>query len=292
MRVERKVPLAPYTSMRIGGLASFMYFPENYKDVSMAIEEAKCRGLPLFVLGRGSNTIFGNYKGVVVNMRKLKGLEVSCREGSCHVSAECGVLLSELIKISLELNLDGIYKLGGFPATVGGAVSMNAGAFGYEICRNLKRVLFVNWEGEIQELEKEDLNFSYRSSPFPEKGIVLRAEFEFTLNPLNVMEEYTYIKRKRKRTQPINMFTCGSMFKNPKGDYAGRLLEKVNMKGYRVGDVIFSDVHANFLVNLGDGKFADVLKLTCEAKRRVYEEFGINLEEEVRLVESCSPYGG
>ncbi len=292
MEVERNVPLAPYTSVRIGGLASFMYFPENYKDVSMVIEEAKYKGLPLFVLGRGSNTIFGDYKGVVINMRKLKGLEVSCRERNCHVIAECGVFLSELIKISLELNLDGIYKLAGFPATVGGAVAMNAGAFGYETSKNLKRVLFVKWDGEIQELEKEDLDFSYRSSPFPEMGIVLRAEFEFNLSPLNVMEEYTYIKEKRKGTQPINMFTCGSTFKNPKGDHAGRLLEKVNMKGYRVGDVAFSDVHANFLVNLGNGKFKDVIKLTSEAKRRVYEEFGINLEEEVRLVESCSTYGG
>lgn len=292
MEVERNVPLAPYTSVRIGGLASFMYFPENYKDVSMVIEEAKCKGLPIYVLGRGSNTIFGDYKGIVINMRKLKGLEVSCREGSCHVSAECGVFLSELIKISLELNLDGIYKLAGFPATVGGAVAMNAGAFGYEACRNLKRVLFVKWDGEIQELEKEDLNFSYRSSPFPEMGIVLNVEFEFNLSPLNVMEEYTYIKEKRKGTQPINMFTCGSTFKNPKGDYAGRLLERVNMKGYRVGDVAFSDLHANFLVNFGNGKFKDVIKLTSEAKRRVYEEFGINLEEEVRLVESCSTYGG
>jgi len=196
-----------------------------------------------------------------------------------------------VVKLGVELNLEGIYRLAGFPASVGGAVAMNAGAFGFEVSKALKEVLFLDWEGNIQRISRKDLEFSYRKSPFPERGMVLEAVFEFKKAKGSVREEYEGIKNKRKATQPINMPTCGSTFKNPEGNYAGYLLERVGMKGYRVGGVAFSNLHANFLINLGKGSIDEVYKILEEAKRRVYEEFGIKLEEEVRIIESGSPYG-
>jgi len=168
---------------------------------------------------------------------------------------------------------------------------MNAGAFGYEISQHLVEVVFIDWEGRLQIAKKEDLHFSYRKSLFPELGIVLMATFEVPTAMHKVEEEFERIRKKRKQTQPINMPTSGSTFKNPQGEYAGRLLEKVGMKGYRMGDIAFSELHANFLVNLGRGSYKQVVKIIQEAKKRVFEEFGIVLEEEVRLVEGCGAYG-
>ncbi len=291
MHIEKEADLTNYTTIKIGGKASFLCFPSTYEEVYQAIRMAQDKDLPVFFLGRGSNTIFGDYKGVVIVTKELREMKVRQEGNKVYVSAECGVPLSQLIKLAVDMNLKGIYRLAGFPATVGGAVAMNAGAFGSETSQYLKSLLVMFWDGTIERLSAQELSFGYRSSPFPEMGIVLRADFEFDIADFDVKKEYQLIKERRKRTQPINMPTAGSTFKNPPGAYAGELLEKVGMKGYRVGDTALSDLHANFLVNLGRGKFTEVIKILKEAKRRVYEEFGIELEEEVRIVESCGAYG-
>jgi UDP-N-acetylmuramate dehydrogenase len=291
MRVEKEADLRNYTTIKIGGKASFLCFPATYEEIFHAVRMAQDKGLPVFFLGRGSNTIFGDYKGVVIMTREFKEIKVRRKGNKVFVSAECGVPLSELVKLAVNMNLRGIYRLVGFPATVGGAVAMNAGAFGCETSQYIRSLLVMAWDGTIERLSAEELSFGYRSSPFPQMGIVLRADFEFATADFDVKKEYQLIKERRKRTQPINMPTSGSTFKNPPGTYAGQLLEKVGMKGYRVGDTALSDLHANFLVNLGRGKFTEVIKVLQEAKKRVYEEFGIELEEEVRIVESCGAYG-
>lgn len=292
LKLEKNVLLAPYTTIRIGGTARFMCFPSDFAELSKAIRWAKEEGLPVFLLGRGANTIFGNYCGLVINTSRLNGMKVFHTGEKVLLEAQCGVRLSQVVKLALELNLEGIYRLAGFPATVGGAVAMNAGAFGTEISHYLKSLLVMDWEGNVGKIRAEDVKFDYRSSPFPDMGIVLMAELRLRRANFDVKSEYSLIRDKRKRTQPINMPTSGSTFKNPPGQYAGKLLEMVGMKGYRVGDVAFSHLHANFLVNLGDGRYEDALKILLEAKRRVYEEFGIYLEEEVKVVESCSTHGG
>jgi len=162
--------------------------------------------------------------------------------------------------------MEGVYKLYGFPATVGGAVSMNAGAYGYEIS-------------------------AYRNSPFPKYGIVTEATFCLYPSDISVREEISKIKRDRLMKQPINMPTSGSTFKNPKEAPAGLLLEKFGMKGFRKGNVMFSDKHANFLINLGGGTFDDVIYLINKAVDAIKEEAGIVLEKEVRLIEDSGVDG-
>ena len=168
---------------------------------------------------------------------------------------------------------------------------MNAGAFGVEMKDFILEVTYLDWSGELRKIAREGLEFSYRSSPFPRKGIVVSCLLRLRRSEEPVSEDYNRIRRLRRSTQPINVPTSGSTFKNPLPHKAGELLERVGMKGCRLGGVAFSEKHSNFLVNLGEGSIEDVKALIEEAKRRVYEEFGIDLEEEVRLVEDSGSDG-
>ncbi|AAC06751.1 UDP-N-acetoenolpyruvoylglucosamine reductase [Aquifex aeolicus VF5] len=207
------------------------------------------------------------------------------------MEAFAGTPLKDLIRFSVKENIRNFYKLLGFPASVGGAVSMNAGAFGVEISDFLKEVYFVDWEGKLQKAKRDELSFSYRKSPFPELGIVYKVVFELGKSEENILPKYEKIRRIRKEKQPINFPTSGSTFKNPKGNFAGKLLEEVSLKGFRLKNVGFSEKHANFLVNYGGGTFSEVVDLINIAKERVYENFGIVLEEEVKLIESSGSDG-
>jgi UDP-N-acetylmuramate dehydrogenase len=282
----RNVGLAELTSIGVGGRADYLAFPESPEDVRKAVLFAREKDIPLYVLGGGSNTIFGDIRGLVLSTEKLSGWDFIEENGKLVVRVLSGTPLKEVVNLSLKKNLSDIYKLLGFPASVGGAVAMNAGAFGVEISSFLKRVLFMDWDGNMIEADATDLRFSYRSSPFPELGILISCTFELKPSQKPVLEEFKRIRSLRKNTQPINRPTSGSTFKNPYPMYAGELLERVGMKGYRVGGVSFSRKHANFLINHGGGSFKDVIGLIGEAKRRVWEEFGVHLEEEVRLIES------
>ncbi|MCS7171019.1 MAG: UDP-N-acetylmuramate dehydrogenase [Aquificaceae bacterium] len=291
MKLLKHVKLSSFTTIGVGGTARYFCEPKNIEDIIHVLLFALDKGLEVFPLGRGANTIFGDFDGIVLNLRRLRGIRIQKADETFLIEAMAGEPLSELVKLSIEENLEGLYRLAGFPATVGGAVAMNAGAFGYEIRKNLLEVKFLDWEGRPHRVKVKELDFSYRSSPFPELGFVVSALFEVPKAEVSVKEQHRAIVKKRKQTQPINMPTSGSTFKNPPEDYAGRLLEKVGMKGYRLGQVAFSDIHANFLVNLGGGTYTQVVRIIEEAKRRVFEEFGIILEEEVRLVEGSGAYG-
>jgi len=286
MLIPENVPLKNLTSIKVGGKARFYAEPRNVEELRNFIEFSKTKGIPLFILGNGSNTILGDVNGLVLNLRKLKGLKVLQINGKFRVEALSGTPLREIIRLSVRENLKEFYKLLGFPASVGGAISMNAGAFGVEISQFLKEVYFLDWEGNLHKVKQEELEFSYRKSPFPKLGIVYKAVFELEKSEENILPEYERIRSIRKTKQPINLPTSGSTFKNPKGEYAGRLLEKVGLKGFKLKDMGFSEKHANFLVNYGEGTFREAEDLIFLAKERVFDEFGIKLEEEVKLVES------
>ncbi len=285
MEILKEANLAPLTSIKIGGIAQALAFPESFEDVRRIILEARDRDKPVFVLGGGSNTIFGNLRGFVVSLSKLRGLEIEKKGYKLSVRVLAGTPLRDIIALAIKENLNGIYKLFGFPATVGGAVAMNAGAFGVEISGFIREVTFISWEGELITLSREDLEFSYRRSPFPTAGVILSCLFELEPSATDVLEDLKRIREIRRKTQPLNVPTSGSTFKNPVGEYAGVLLERVGMKGFRMGGVAFSEKHSNFLVNLGKGTLEQVKKLLEEAKIRVYQETGILLEEEVKLIE-------
>ncbi len=291
MELLEGIDLSRLTSIRIGGRARYLAMPTDVEDLSRVIQESREKDLPLFILGGGSNTIFGNVEGFVVSLERLRGVRVVEENGSFLVEALAGTPLKEITVLALKENLEGIYRLLGFPATVGGAVAMNAGAFGVEIKDFIMEVTYLDWFGELRRIAREELEFSYRSSPFPGKGIVVSCLFKLRRSEEPVSEDYNRIRRLRRSTQPINVPTSGSTFKNPLPHKAGELLERVGMKGYRLGGVAFSEKHSNFLVNLGGGSVEEVKALIEEAKRRVYEEFGIDLEEEVRLVEDSGSDG-
>lgn len=292
MEILKNADLSKWTTIKIGGICSYMAFPEKIEDIVYLINLSKDRDLPLFILGRGANTIFGNVKGIVINMLRLKkDPEIIRGKEGVEIKISAGNPLSDLINLAIEKNLGSIFKLYGFPATVGGAISMNAGAYKYEISEELTSIKFIDWEGKLQEAVKEDLRFSYRSSQFPHIGIILEARFFLKPSPLDVKREVKLIKERRKSTQPINNLTSGSTFKNPGGISAGVLLERCGFKGKREGNVKFSEKHANFLINMGGGKLEEVKKLIDEAKRVIFQEKGINLEEEVKIIEDSGTDG-
>ena len=291
MELIESFDLSRLTSIRIGGRVKYLALPENVEDLSAAVRMSREEDIPLFILGGGSNTIFGDVEGFVVYLERLRGLSVKEDNGYLLVEALAGTPLKEITGLALRENLEGIYRLLGFPATVGGAVAMNAGAFGVEIKDFILEVTYLDWSGELKRLRREELDFSYRRSPFPKTGVVVSCLFQLRRSERPVIEDYRMIRNLRRSTQPINVPTSGSTFKNPLPKKAGELLERVGMKGYRVGGVAFSEKHSNFLVNLGGGSIYEVKELIGEAKRRVYEEFGIELEEEVRLVEDSGSDG-
>ncbi len=289
--IKKGVDLSRCTTIRVGGAARFFATPADVDELVECVKFAQDMDIPIFILGGGSNTVFGNVNGLVVSMALLRNMKVMETEQGLSISAQAGVPLKDIVSLGVKKNLKGIYKLLGFPATVGGAVSMNAGAFGVEISEFIREVEFISWSCERVRVDAKELKFGYRSSPFPEAGIVSSVVFHIGKATEPVVEDYKTIRRKRKKSQPINMPTSGSTFKNPREGFAGELLERAGMKGYKVGDIAFSTVHANFMVNLGSARVDEVRKLISKAKERVYEEFGVRLEEEVRIVEDSGVDG-
>ena len=291
MDFEKDYPLSNLTSIGIGGKAEYFVRVRRVEELIEAVRFAKKEGIPLYLLGGGSNTIFGDVRGLVIKVEEFYPPRVEDMGDFIRVRASAGTPLKEIISLAVKENLKGIYRLMGFPATVGGAVAMNAGAFGAEIGDFLERVRFVRWDGEIEEVEGNELELGYRTSPFPHAGIITEITLSLRRSSAPISEEFRIIRERRRSTQPINRKTSGSTFKNPDGEKAGRLLEISGMKGKRVGNVSFSEVHANFLINHGGATFGEVLELIETAKERVKQETGYRLEEEVRLVEDCGSDG-
>ncbi|MDW8237166.1 MAG: UDP-N-acetylmuramate dehydrogenase [Aquificaceae bacterium] len=284
--LEKKKSLRELTSIRIGGIARLLATPTNIQELKEYIKIA--RDMDVFVIGRGSNTIMGDFDGIVIRTSRFQELSVKEMRNTFCIYAGAGISLMTLVRIANELNLEGIYKLDGFPASVGGAVSMNAGAFGCEFSEFIKSVDFIGWDGELHRINKEELSFSYRNSQFPELGLVIGVSLEFKKANTSVAQESLKIKTKRLSSQPRGVLTCGSTFKNPPGDFAGRLLELSGLKGFKLGNVGFSSKHANFLINFGNASFSEASEIIVLAREKVFENFNVLLEEEVKLIASNS----
>jgi len=286
MKVLKNASLRDFTTIRVGGKALYFFTPSSLGELREVIRFSREENLPFYVLGRGANTIFGNVEGVVLHTRLLRGIRVKESGEEVEISALCGTPLKEIQKIALELKAGEFYKLYGFPASVGGAVAMNAGAFGREVADFLREVYVLSWEGELLKLTREELNFSYRNSPFPKMGIVFKAVFTLKKTKNSLKKELERIKRERILKQPLNLPTSGSTFKNPPGHFAGKLLEEAGLKGFRLREAGFSKKHANFIVNYGRAEPEEIKELIEMAKERVKSFAGVLLEEEVKFVEA------
>jgi UDP-N-acetylmuramate dehydrogenase len=273
--------LSKYTWMRVGGAADYYVEPVDRNDLVAIAKYFQQNGFPFLILGRGSNVLVSDegIRGAVINLETaLSGLKM---EGDCIV-AEAGVWLQKFVDFCIQHDFSGVEMLAGVPGTIGGAVVMNAGAYGGEISDHLIEVEILRG-GEIVRVLKKDAGFSYRHSAF-DQDVVLSASFQL---PQGDREELAKRRRelimKRNETQPLELPNSGSMFKNPPNTFAAKLIEQAGLKGKRIGNAQISEKHANFVVNLGSAKAADIIQLLELARRTVYQNSGIQLEIEVKL---------
>lgn len=276
--------LAKYTSWRVGGEADWMFIPQDKQDLINFIKSQHGRE-PLFWLGLGSNLLVrdGGIRGTVINTRnRLKSM--SKKDGS-RVYVEAGVPCALIARYCGEQGMVGAEFLAGIPGTLGGALKMNAGAFGGETWAIVDSVETVDAFGQVRQRNRPDYDIAYRSVSGPAQEWFLSAELR--LEPGDVAESQQKIKillERRNQTQPTNQPSCGSVFKNPPGDFAARLIEACGLKGYRIGGAEVSAKHANFIVNTGGANAADIEALIGYVQDTVETMQGIRLLTEVCVV--------
>ena len=275
-------PLAELTSLRIGGPADAFVSPEDVHDVCRIVRQARAARVPVMVLG-GTNLLVqdGGIRGMVLSLSKLAAVE---QEDDRLVFAEAGVRMPTLLGFAVHHALSGLEWAAGIPGTVGGAVVMNAGTRLGAIQDCLDAVQMVDPDGRLSIHSAADFSFGYRSVSLPE-GIVVGAWLRLT--PASREDIESHIKaylQYRKQSQPLSQPNAGSVFKNPPGTTAGRLIEEAGLKGYRVGDAQVSPKHANFIVNLGRARAVDVLRLIETIRQAVLRRTGIGLELEWKVV--------
>ena len=276
--------LKKHTTYGIGGPADLMIFPKSKQDLIKVIEIINENKIQLTILGSGSNVLVSDngIRGAVISLKNsLKQIEVDDN----ILYAECGTMLGKIVKHAVKNNLIGLENLNGVPGTLGGALIMNAGAWGGEISENLIHVEVINSKSEIQKIQKKDLNFSYRQSSFNKDDILLSAKFNLKKADKDIIKEnFIEAQSGRKKSQPLNKRSAGSLFKNPKNNSAGELLDDAGLKGFSIGDAKISEKHANFFINDGDATSKDMLMLIKKAHKEVKDKFNINLSLEVKLM--------
>ena len=276
--------LKKHTTYGIGGPADLMIFPKSKQDLIKVIEIINENKIQLTILGSGSNVLVSDngIRGAVISLKNsLKQVEVDDN----ILYAECGTMLGKIVKHAVKNNLIGLENLNGVPGTLGGALIMNAGAWGGEISENLIHVEVINSKSEIQKIQKKDLNFSYRQSSFNKDDILLSAKFNLKKADKDIIKEnFIEAQSGRKKSQPLNKRSAGSLFKNPKNNSAGKLLDEAGLKGFSIGDAKISEKHANFFINDGDATSKDMLMLIKKAHKEVKDKFNVNLSLEVKLM--------
>lgn len=278
-------PLANHTTWRIGGPADLLIQPKDKESLRTALQILHRHDIPWSVIGRGSN--------LLVRDRGIRGAVLKVTEGLSHcefrgeeVCVGAGYSMIRLAMETGKMGLTGMEFAGGIPGTVGGAVYMNAGAHGSDLSRILIDAEILFESGDMKVLTNEELNFSYRTSLLQQqKGIVVEARFRLQQGDRKeIAATLAANKERRRQTQPLKMPCAGSVFRNPPGDHAGRLIEAAGLKGYRYGGAQVSEIHANFIVNRGGATAADVLTLIKHIQDTIRDKNGIDMHPEVLVV--------
>ncbi len=290
--VRLQEPMSAHTTFRIGGPADYFVEAGNESVLKELLLLCKETETPFFILGNGSNLLVSDegYRGVMISLRGFD--EISFREGEgteagkTIMTAGSGVLLSKAAMQAAERGLTGFEFAGGIPGTLGGAVTMNAGAYGGEIRDVILSARVMTKAGDVRELSTEKLALSYRHSIIQEKDlIVLSADFAFDHgDEEQIKEQMRQLNARRREKQPLEYGSAGSTFKRPEGYFAGKLIQDAGLKGYRSGDVMVSEKHGGFVVNVGKGTCRDAMRVIEHVQRTVYEQFGVELELEVKRV--------
>lgn len=278
-------PMSAHTSYGIGGPAWAYITPRDTSDLSEILHFANTYSLPTFFVGSGSNLLVADegIDGLVITLGKsFRKLEISGNK----IYAESGVMLGHLVKESMKQHLSGLESMIGVPGTLGGALIMNAGAFGGEISNCLINVKVMTISGNIKQYDAGDIDFSYRHSTFKENEIIISANFELKEEPSEMISKNRNIASKgRKINQPLRFRSAGSVFKNPKPDLAaGYLIDKAGLKGTHCGEAEISTHHANFFINHGQAKAGDIINLIRIARKKVQEKFNITLDLEIKTL--------
>jgi len=283
-QIETDRPLAPFTSYKIGGPTAVWVAPVTQDGVGRALEVIHEKKVPLFILGRGSNLLISDHgwDGVTLYLGENFS-NWTFDHGQAKVLA--GTLLMDLIRAVVEKGLSGLELLAGIPGGVGGALRMNAGAFGQEIEQVTVSVGGFRRDGTPFSANRRAINFGYRCVSELDKVVITSALFQFTQEDADALRaRMNDILALRAEKQPLNYPSCGSVFKRPAGYYAGALIEETGLKGKRIGGAMISRKHAGFILNVDNAKAVDVYALIQLIEARVLDRFGVRLEREVKLI--------
>ncbi|HDX9590468.1 TPA: UDP-N-acetylmuramate dehydrogenase [Bacillus pseudomycoides] len=283
-KVKKDEPLKKYTFTKTGGNADYFVLPTTYQEVQDVIKYANQNKIDFTILGNGSNIIIrdGGIRGIVLNLTNLTDILLKDNK----VIVQSGATIIDTSKFALENHLTGLEFACGIPGTVGGAVYMNAGAYGGEVSHVIENVLVLTRDGEILNLNKDDLELEYRNSSISREGyLVLEATFALQEGDYNKikeqMDELTFL---RESKQPLEYPSCGSVFKRPPGMFAGKLIQDSGLQGKQIGGVQVSTKHAGFMVNVGEGTASDYVKLIRYVQETVKSKFNVELETEVKII--------
>lgn len=284
-RVKRDELMRDHTSFKVGGKAKILVFPQTAEDIIAAVKCCKESGQNYYIMGKGSNIIVkdSGYNGVII---KLGDHYNRITVNGDQVRADSGALLSMIASTAFDHSLEGIEFASGIPGTVGGAVTMNAGAYGGEMSLIVEQVRVISQVGEIITIGNKDMNFGYRHSVIQEKAyIVVGVDLKLRNgNKEEIKKKTKELTARRNEKQPVNFPSAGSIFKRPEGYFAGKLIEDAGLKGLALGGARVSPLHAGFIVNEGNAKAEDILSLIEIIKQTVLDKNGVQLETEVKVI--------
>ena len=288
MEIVKNAKMKEYSNMKVGGTAKELIFIDDKNELKEVLQTRN----NIFLLGNGTNTLIndGNLDISFLSLKRLKNITVEKKVRNENkennydlVRVEAGLDLDDLIEFMEKNDYSGLENITGIPGSVGGLVNMNGGAYGTEIFDCIEEVEVCKNDGKIIKIETTDLNFKYRTTEIKEnKWIVISALFKFGFGFDKAASEDK--REQRKVKHPLDLPNLGSTFKNPKGKFAARLISDANLKGYRVGDAAVSTKHPNFVTNLGNATFNDVISVIEHVKEVVFEKFGIKLETEIIIL--------
>jgi UDP-N-acetylmuramate dehydrogenase len=279
-------PMKKHTTFRIGGPAD-IYVEPSISQMVPLITFLKESSVPYIVIGNGSNLLVSDdgIEGVVISLGK-SAAEISINTDTAEITVEAGAMLSSVANRAADSGLTGLEFASGIPGSIGGAVYMNAGAYGGEMKDVITSVQILKADGQAEEISVDKLDLSYRHSALMENpGIVLSAKIQLAAgNVEEIKATIDDIRQKRIDKQPLNFPSAGSTFKRPEGYFAGKLIDDTGLRGYTVGGAQVSEKHCGFVINKSDATASDVLKLMKDVDEKVYEKFGVHLTPEVRII--------
>ena len=282
MEIIKNAKMKEYSNMKVGGTAKELIFIDDKNELKEILQTRN----NIFLLGNGTNTLIndGNLNISFLSLKRLKNITVEEKKGDYDlVRVEAGLDLDDLIDFMEKNNYSGLENITGIPGSVGGLVNMNGGAYGTEIFDCIEEVEVCKNDGEIVKIKTTDLNFKYRTTEIKEnKWIVVSALFKFGFGFDKAASEDK--REQRKTKHPLDLPNLGSTFKNPEGTFAAKLISDAGLKGYRVGDVEISTKHPNFVTNLGNATFNDIISVIEHVKEVVFEKFGVKLETEIIIL--------